>query len=142
VVEHATGGCEREWDILPTLAATLAWLDLAKMDYCACLHYQREESSVTLKPVTVDINYVVCKGNNIDSETLGHHIQSHGRTAGYDVTVNIVGTGGDHHNPIAKIHASGKSDEETTRSIDDIQEIALDGFKHLIDHAKTKSKTD
>lgn len=50
-----------------------------------------------LKKATVVIDYVVCKSNGIDSETLGHYIQAHGRTAGYEVMIDGAGSGGSHN---------------------------------------------
>lgn len=123
---------------IPMIFTNLGMLDLPRPN---AMHASTSSkgNTVELKKVSVDIDYVVCKGNQVDSQTLAHHIQAYGKAAGYEVEVNPVSSGGNHQNPIARVQANGRSKEEIEKSINEITTITRDGFQHLIEHAKNKS---
>lgn len=102
-----------------------------------------EVNPMELKPVSIDIDFVACKGSGILSDTLFERIQADGLLAGYAVSANFVDRGGDSTNPIARIRVSGTSKAETTRVLDHISALAKDAFSKLTGQADAdRNKVD
>lgn len=91
-----------------------------------------EISAPELKQVSIDIDYVACKGSGILSDTLFERIQANGKGAGYAVNANFVDRGGDSTNPIARIGVSGATKAETERALEDISALAREAFRSLL----------
>lgn len=90
-----------------------------------------EVTTMELKPVSIDIDFVSCKANGILSDTLFERIQADGQRAGYAISANFVDRGGDSTNPIARIRVSGANKAETTQVLNDISSLTQNAFRRL-----------